>query len=125
MMCTQMLDSGLIIRQDFTAAVRPVFFRTALEDFQYATHGGTLFLVSFRGRAYGLTCQHVFQDFALEQLFITQEKQAQKGSLLAPIWRRCGPSAPIGAAVETDVTDLCVIELADNLLRISSRTAPM
>jgi len=40
---------------------------------------GTLFLVSFRGRVYGLTCQHAFQDFALEQLFITQEKQAQEG----------------------------------------------
>jgi hypothetical protein len=75
MMRTQTLDSGLIIRQD-----RPVFFRTALEDFQYATHGGTLFLVSVRGRAHGLTCQHVFQDFAIEQLFITREKQAQKDS---------------------------------------------
>lgn len=114
-MRTQTLDSGLIIRQDFTAAVRPVFFRTGLEEFQYATHGGTLFLVSFRGRVYGLTCQHVFQDFTLEQLFITQEKQAQKGSPPAPIRARCGPSAPIGAAAGTDVTDLCVIEFADDI----------
>jgi hypothetical protein len=115
MMRTQTLDSGLIIRQDFTAAVRPVFFRTGLEDFPYATHGGTLFLVSFRGRVYGLTGQHVFQDFTLEQMFITQEKQAQKGSQPAPIRARCGASSPIGAAAGTDVTDLCVIEFADDI----------
>jgi hypothetical protein len=47
---TQILASGLVIRQDFAAAVRPVFFQTEFEEFLYATHGGTLFLVSFRGK---------------------------------------------------------------------------
>jgi hypothetical protein len=31
MMRTQMLDSGLIVRQDFAAAVRPAFFHTAVK----------------------------------------------------------------------------------------------
>src|SRR5882757_8015263 len=58
---THTLSSGLVIRQDFAAAIRPVFFQTEFEEFLYATHGGTLFLVSFRGKTYGLTCRHVFQ----------------------------------------------------------------
>jgi hypothetical protein len=99
---TQILASGLVIRQDFAAAVRPVFFQTEFEEFLYATHGGTLFLVSFRGKTYGLTCRHVFQDFALEQLFIAQEKQARKGSKPAPIKGICYPSAPVDGAVGTD-----------------------
>src|ERR1019366_1780180 len=41
-------------------AIRPVFFQTDLDDFLYATHGGTLFLISFQGRSYALTCRHVF-----------------------------------------------------------------
>jgi hypothetical protein len=60
---TQVLSSGLIIRQDFAEVVRPVFFQTEYEEFPYATHGGTLFPVVFRGRVYGVTCTHVFGDF--------------------------------------------------------------
>ena len=56
-------------------AIRPVFFQTDLDDFLYATHGGTLFLISFQGCSYALTCRHVFQDFPKGRLFITQEKQ--------------------------------------------------
>jgi hypothetical protein len=112
---TQILASGLVIRQDFAAAVRPVFFQTEFEEFLYATHGGTLFLVSFRGKTYGLTCRHVFQDFALEQLFIAQEKQARKGSKPAPIKGICYPSAPVDGAVGTDLVDVAVIEFSDDM----------
>ena len=80
MLETQVLASGLIIRQDFTEAVRPVFFQTEYEEFLYATHGGTLFLVVFRGRVYGVTCAHVFGDFPHGRLFVAQVKRAQKGS---------------------------------------------
>jgi hypothetical protein len=52
-----------VIGQDFSEAIRPVFFETEHPDFLYATHGGTVFVVEFRGRAYGLTCGHVFKDF--------------------------------------------------------------
>ena len=77
---TQRLASGLIVRQDITTAIRPVFFRTEFEEFLYATHGGTLFLVVFSGRVYALTCYHVFKDFPRGTLFITDEKFAKKGS---------------------------------------------
>ncbi|MGA7452190.1 MAG: hypothetical protein WBW73_13195, partial [Rhodoplanes sp.] len=69
MLETQVLSSGLMIRQDFAEAVRPVFFQTESEEFLYATHGGTLFLVVFRGRVYGVTCAHVFGDFPHGRLF--------------------------------------------------------
>ena len=45
MMVTQTLASGVAVRQDFTKAVRPVFFQTEFEEWLYATHGGTLFIV--------------------------------------------------------------------------------
>jgi hypothetical protein len=42
MIVTQTLASGLTVRQDFSRAVRPVFFQTEFEEWLYATHGGTL-----------------------------------------------------------------------------------
>jgi hypothetical protein len=112
---TQVLTSGLATGQDFGEAVRPVFFQTEYDDFLYATHGGTLFLVGFRRRVYGLTCRHVFQDFEHGRLFITQEKQAKKGSKPAPVKSWCHPSSPTDGAVGTDIVDLCVIEFADDI----------
>ena len=70
---------------DFANAIRPVFFQTEFEDFLYATHGGTLFVVRFRDRLYGITCKHVIGDFEAKNIFITQEKQATKGSKPAPV----------------------------------------
>jgi len=113
---TQSLSSGLIVRQDFGDAIRPVFFQTGHEDYLYATHGGTVFLVAFRGRVYGLTCGHVFQDFEYERMFITDEKQARKGSMPAPIRTLCYPSAPTDGAVGTDIVDMCVIRFADDIV---------
>jgi hypothetical protein len=112
---TQVLSSGLIIQQDFSDAVRAVFYQTEYEEFLYATHGGTLFVVSFRGRFYGLTCKHVFGDFEVSKLFITQEKHARKGNMPAPIAGLCSPSAPIGEAAGTDVGDICAVEFADDI----------
>jgi hypothetical protein len=31
-------------------AVRPIIFNTGYEDFPYATHGGTAFVISYKGR---------------------------------------------------------------------------
>jgi hypothetical protein len=115
MMRSQILSSGLTIRQDFSEAVRAVFFQTEYEEFLYATDGGTLFVVRFRGCSYGLTCGHVFQTFDHSDLFITQEKTGQKGSKPAPIKGICYPSSPKDGAAETDITDICVIEFADDI----------
>jgi hypothetical protein len=114
---TQTLSSGTIIRQDFADAVRPVFFQTEYDDFLYATDGGTLFLVRYRGRDYGVTCRHVFagKGFDPNRLFITREKHAKKGSMPAPIKGVAYASSLRDAAVGTDLPDVCVIEFADDM----------
>ena len=104
-----------MVRQDFSAAVRAVFFQTELDEFQYATDGGTLFIVSFQGRYYGLTCKHVLRNFKPGKLFITQDKYGKKGSKPAPVAGITYPSAPTGAATETDVVDICVVTFADDI----------
>jgi hypothetical protein len=48
---TQTLASGTIIRQQFRTAARFVFFDTGDEQWQYATHGGTMFIVALQGQA--------------------------------------------------------------------------
>jgi hypothetical protein len=111
----QALSSGVVIQQDFSDAVRAVLFQTEYEEFLYATYGGTLFVVSFQGRFYGLTCRHVFGDFEPGQMFISQHKVALKGTLPAPISGLCYPSAATGAAVGTDYSDICVIQFSEDI----------
>ena len=111
----QTLSSGLIIRQSISDAVRPVFFQTDIEDFLYGTHGGTAFVVNFRGRVYALTCGHVFKEFDHGRIFITAEKQAKAGSPRPEIKAVYYPSSPRDAAIGTDVVDICVIEFTDDI----------
>jgi hypothetical protein len=47
---TQKLASGTIIRQDFRTAARFVFFDTGYPQWQFATHGGTIFVVRYKRR---------------------------------------------------------------------------
>lgn len=115
MMREQTLSTGLIIRQNITAAVRAVFFQTDYEEFLYATHGGTLFLIRVRGRDYAITCGHVFGDFPTGRLFITQDKIGKKGTPPAPILGLRYPSSPTGDAQGGDVIDICVIEFIEDL----------
>ena len=51
-----------------TQAVRPVLFYTGIDEFRYATHGGTAFVVSYKDRPYAVTCRHAFKDFDEGQL---------------------------------------------------------
>src|SRR6202008_2449447 len=74
---TQTLASGTIIRQDFRPATRFVFFDTGLEEWPYATHGGPLFVILYRGKPYGLTCRHVFKTFDWGQLAVTDERHGR------------------------------------------------
>jgi hypothetical protein len=108
----QTLSSGLIVRQDIGDAVRPVFFQTDYEEFLYATHGGTLFVVKYCGRAYALTCNHVFKDFPTGRLFVVDKKHAESGSLPARIEGIRFASNPRGAAIDTDIGDICLIEFS-------------
>ena len=78
MRVTQTLASGTIIRQDFRTAARFVFFDTEDEHWQYATHGGTMFVVLYKGKPCGLTCRHVLKDFYWRQLVVTNQRQGRQ-----------------------------------------------
>jgi len=109
---TQVLASGVTIRQDFREAVRAVFFQTGVEYWQYATHGGTLYVVNHQGKVYGVTCGHVRKDFEWRQIVITDKKIGTRAAGLKNVYY---PSTPRHAAVGTDIEDLAVIEFADDV----------
>nr|WP_294546009.1 hypothetical protein [uncultured Rhodopila sp.] len=85
-------------------------FQTEIEECLYATDGGTLFLVSYRDRVYAVTCGHVVKNFELGQLIITGKRYPLKGDKPAPIQGRYFPSSPEGAATDSDILDICIID---------------
>jgi hypothetical protein len=95
--------------------VRPVLFDTGFEDWRYATHGGTAFVVTLRERPYALTCRHVFRDFEENQVVIFGRKHAQKGDKPARFQGIYYPSLPRASAIDTDVLDLCLIEFHESV----------
>ena len=110
MRVSQTLTSGLTVRQDFRTASRFVFFDTGESEWQYGTHGGTLFIVLYKGVPYGLTCQHVLKDFDWHQLVVTDQ-----GTQIARLQSVAYPSHPTHEAVGTDVLDVAVIQFADEV----------
>ena len=105
----QTLASGIIVRQDFRTATRFAFFVTGSDEWPYATHGGTLFVVLYRGRPYGLTCKHVFGRFNWGQLVVTAE---QYGGGAVGLSQIAYASEPRDGAIDTDVLDIAVILFA-------------
>jgi hypothetical protein len=97
------------------ASVRLVFFQTEFQEYPHATHGGTLFIVRYCGRPYGLTCKHVFGDFPPEKLHVTARTDLVPGRLSAKVQNLGFASNLGGAAIGSDMDDLCVIEFADGL----------
>ncbi len=112
MRVTQTLASGTIIRQDFRHAARFVFFDTGNEQWQYATHGGTMFVVLYKGTLYGLLCRHVLKDFDWRQLVVTDQRQ---GKLVAGLRSVAYPSQPKGAAIDTDLLDVAVVRFSEDV----------
>jgi hypothetical protein len=109
---TQKLASGTIIRQDFRTAARFVFFDTGYPQWQFATHGGTIFVVRYKRRPYGLTCRHVLGDFDWRQLIVTDQRH---GTQVAGLRSVAYPSRPIDAAVDTDLLDVAVIQFSEDV----------
>jgi hypothetical protein len=75
--------------------------------------GGTLFLVTLRGRVFGLTCRHVLDGFDWRQLRITE---AKFGKMFAPIRAVVYPSDLRDEAVDTDILDIALIEFAQEVV---------
>lgn len=107
---TQVLASGIGVRQDFRDAARFVFFDTGDKEWVYGTHGGTAFVVNYKGKCYGLTVVHVRKDFDWSQLVITDLRE---GTKRAPIKAVYHASSPRDEAVGTDLLDVVVVEFMD------------
>jgi hypothetical protein len=103
----QRLASGVTIRQDFRRSVRMVMFDTGFEAWRYSTFGGTAFVVLFEGKPYALTCQHVRKDFEWDGLIITDTRDTQ---LVAPLQATFHATKPTGAAAESDILDITLVE---------------
>jgi hypothetical protein len=71
--------------------------------------------VSFAGKLFGVTCRHIFGDFAPEALLVTQERHGKRGSRFASIKGIRYPSSPRRDAIGTDIIDLCVVEFAQEV----------
>lgn len=92
--------------------VRAVFIETDVDGFEYFTHGGTVTLVEYQNKVYGLTCGHVVNaDKTIEyrQLCILNERG---GNIVAGIENIATPKNLGGIAVDSDVADICVIEFS-------------
>lgn len=112
MQVAHVLSSGIQLSQDFKDSVRFAVFQTGIEGWEYASHGGTVFVVVLQGRVLALTCRHVIQDLDWRGLSITEKKFGQ--SLARPKSLHY-PSGLREYAVDSDIADLAVIQFADDI----------
>lgn len=110
---TQKLQSGITIRQDFRDAARFVMFDTGIEGAEYATHGGTAFIVLFKGCPYGITALHIRGDFRWNQIALTNLKFGDEQAGLSHV---VYPSAAHTQDAEgTEMLDVAVVRFADDV----------
>ncbi len=107
----QKLSSGLIVRKNLKDCVRFVFFETDVPGWEYATYGGSAFIVNYKGKIYALTCNHVFGDFETSRLALTNKRFGDMVAGYDAIFR---PKDPILEAVDTDILDLAIIRFTED-----------
>lgn len=93
-------------------ATRLVLFETGNPDYPFSTYGGTLFIVTHRGRPYGVTAKHNLHDFEWRQLQVSSRRNS---TLCCDISAAFFASEPEGAAVESDVLDIAVVEFPEDI----------
>ena len=107
-----MLSSGITVTQDFRDCVRLVMFETESVGWEYATHGGTLFLVNINSQIFGVTACHVFGDFNKLQIAVTNSKF---GDHIAGVSAVYYPSKPTLGADETDIIEIAIIRFFSDI----------
>lgn len=88
-------------------AIRWVFFETDQAGWEYAWHGGTLFVVLFRGVPYGITAKHNRHDFSWQQLCVTNQRVGWRVAAINGIYY---PTVVAGAHLDSDLGDVAVVE---------------
>jgi len=101
--------------RDYTLSIRPVFFQTELEEFRYATNGGTMFVVEFASKMYGLTCRHVIGDFRGPDMFVGPTQIPRIGDPPAYIDKLAYPKNPSEAAVDSDLLDIALLTFHESI----------
>lgn len=109
---THTLSSGVLLPQNFKDSVRFPVFQTGADDWPYASHGGTVFVVAFRGRILALTCRHVIGSFDWRGLSITEKKFGHQLALPTSLYY---PSNLRGHAAGADIEDLAVLGFAEDI----------
>ena len=112
MRISQTLSSGITITQDFRDCVRFVMFETEFKGWEYATQGGTLFIVNVNSQILGITASHVFGDFEKSQIAVTNTKFGEHIAGISAIY---SPSKPTLDAAGTDITDIAAIRFSPNI----------
>lgn len=106
---TQAVGEKLQAHERIKRATRCVLFETDLEDLDYATSGGTAFVISAFGRPFGVTAMHVQKGFPWGKLVITNSKF---GSQIAGIDGIYHGKDPAKDSVDSDILDLAIISFS-------------
>ncbi len=85
-------------------------FETGFEGHEYATHGGTLFVIRYKEIYYGITCNHVNvkDPFDWGKLVVTDHKFGKRVSGISHFYVT---SAYTDLAEETELLDIRIAEL--------------
>ncbi|MCD0416016.1 hypothetical protein LOC51_02210 [Rubrivivax sp. JA1024] len=83
-----------------------MLFETRLQDFRYATNGGTAFIVQRKGKPYGITCRHVLRGFSIDDLVITDASMGRKAAGIDGMYH---PTNLRDENEGSDLDDICVI----------------
>lgn len=103
------MKSELGFPLDLKGACRWVGFQTPIEGHEYATHGGTLFLTSYQGSAYGVTARHNRHTFAWNDLIVAKRRI---GNDIAHVTAVSSVSKGLGYAEGSDLLDIAVVQFS-------------
>src|SRR5882757_791554 len=94
------------VPREIADSVRFVCFETHLEDFRYATNGGTAFIVRRKRTPFGITCRHVLRGFSIDDLVITDAGTGRKAAGIKGMYL---PTNLRDENEGSDLDDICVI----------------
>lgn len=92
------------------AATRPILFDTRLEEYPLASYGGTITLVRFEGRIFGITCRHAFGDFRWQDLLLMNSRRG--GECIRPRTMH-GMTQAVDHAIDSSLLDIAIISFED------------
>lgn len=98
--------------QSLKDACRWICFHTNVEGWEVATHGGTMVLVAYEGTVYALTAKHNRHDFRWGDLIIGKSRVCNE--VVGPRGI-CYASVGVGRADQSDLLDIAIILLADDV----------